>query len=176
MTIHASHPFLPPEPERRPLRRLRGRLVSPVTVWTAAAPAATPGTSRPVGLTVSSTVVADGEPGEMVGLLNPDSDLFDALVATGRAAISVLAWQHRQIADALAGLSPAPGGGFGLGSWEPTPWGPVPADAPAWVGVRLVGRPEAVGWSMLVRGEVESVTVGAEGEPLAHLRGRYRTL
>lgn len=176
MTIHSSHPFFPPRAERRPLRRFRGRLPSPVTVWTADGRE-----RRPVGLTVSSVVVADGEPGELVGLLNPDSELFEALVATGRAAISVLAWQHRPLADALAGLAPAPGGGFGLDTWEQTRWGPVVADAPAWAGVRLAAEPVAAGWSMLVRGEVESVTIRDDGAaegwaPLAHLRGRYRTL
>ena len=57
MTISSEHPFLPPEQDRDPVRRLRGRLISPVTLWTAA-----DGIDR-AGLTVGSTVIADGDPG-----------------------------------------------------------------------------------------------------------------
>ena len=35
MTIHSEHPFLEPEAERDPVRRLRGRLGGAVTLWTA---------------------------------------------------------------------------------------------------------------------------------------------
>ena len=36
MTIHSSHPYLPPEEQRDPARRLRGLLPSPVTIWSSA--------------------------------------------------------------------------------------------------------------------------------------------
>lgn len=170
MTIHSEHPFLLPEGDRRPVRRFRGRLVSPVTIWTAQVDG-----RRPAGLTVSSVMVADGEPGQVVGLVGEDSDLAEALTASGRFAVAILGVQHRALADTLAGLLPAPGGAFASGDWTPTPWGPVPADALAWVGARLVGDPESAGWSLLVRGEVEQVTI-ADGDPLAHHRGRYGQL
>ena len=57
MTIHGDHPFLPPESERSPVRRFRGRLPSPVGLWTTAYD------GKRAGLTVSSMLVADGEPG-----------------------------------------------------------------------------------------------------------------
>ena len=34
MTIHGDHPFLPPADGRDPLRRWRGRMPAPVSVWT----------------------------------------------------------------------------------------------------------------------------------------------
>ena len=168
MTIHSEHPFLPPEDERSPLRRFRGRLAAPVTVWTAQAEG-----RRPAGLTVSSVVVADGEPGEVIGLIGEDSDLADAIGASGRFTVSILAAQHRALADTLAGLLPAPGGAFASGDWTPTAWGPVPSDAIAWLGARLVGEPESAGWSLLVRGQVEEVMIGPDVDALAYRRGRY---
>lgn len=168
MTIHSEHPFLPPESERGPLRRFRGRLTAPVTAWTAVR---TPG--RQVGLTVSSMLVADGEPGEIVGLIDPDSDLYPVMVETGRVAVSVLRIQHRHLAEALAGTAPAPGGPFRIGEWTDTEWGPVPADAAAWLGATIVGAPDNAGWSMLVRARIDRIEIAATGEdPLAVWRGR----
>ncbi len=69
MTIHGDHPFLPPEEERSPVRRFRGRLPSPVTLWTSVH------NGERAGLTVSSMLVANGEPGYVLGVLDPESDL-----------------------------------------------------------------------------------------------------
>ena len=74
MTIHSTDPFATPEEQRSPLRRLRGRLAAPVTLWTADGPAG------PAGLTVSSMLVAEGEPGRsaMATSLTPLSRKFCA--------------------------------------------------------------------------------------------------
>jgi 3-hydroxy-9,10-secoandrosta-1,3,5(10)-triene-9,17-dione monooxygenase reductase component len=166
MTIHHTDPFATPEGERSPLRRLRGRLPAPVTLWTAPGPA---------GLTVSSTLVADGEPGRLLGLVDDESELWAAIEAAGRFAVAPLGRAHRQLADRFAGLLPAPGGLFAAGDWHPTDFGPVPADATTWVGCRLdAARP--FGWALLVEATVERVELGAPGEPLVHYRGRYREL
>lgn len=171
MSIHSEHPFLPPEDERNPLRRFRGRLGSAVSLWTAY------DSEQPVGLTVSSMLVADGEPGRVLGLLDPDSDLFEALVGTGVFVVALLGWPHRGLADAFAGVAPAPGGPFRMASWRRTDYGPVLDGAAAWVGCRLErdGTKE-VGWSMLVEGLVDRVEIGPEVPPLLHRRGRYFTL
>ena len=71
MTIHTEHPFL--DPERDPLRRFRGRLAAPVTVLTGG-----DGASRE-GWTVSSLLLADGRPPQMLALLDADSELAEAL-------------------------------------------------------------------------------------------------
>jgi len=168
VTIHSEHPFLPPEGERSPLRRLRGRLTAPVTAWTAVS-----ARGRPVGLTVSSMLVADGDPGMVIGLVDPDSDLYPAMLGTGSVAVSLLAPRHRQLADALAGTAPAPGGPFTIGRWADTACGPVLSDAPAWLTATLDGEPEPVGWSMLVRARVVQVEIRSEDELLTVFRGRY---
>lgn len=172
MTIHPDHPFLPPEGDRDPVRRLRARMPSPVSLW------ATDAGGDRTGLTVSSMLLADGEPPRALALVDEDSDLWDALEQTRTAAVSLLSWRHRAIADAFAGVAPAPGGPFRLSSWEPTDWGPVVADAIAWAGVRLEpGEPRHAGWALLVDAIIEHVEiVDADDEPMTHVRGRYRQL
>lgn len=171
MTIHSDHPFLPPEGDRDPVRRLRGRTASPVTVWTTGAE------PERAGLTVSSMLVADGDPARVLGLVDEDSDLWDHLEQTRTVCVSVLAWRHRALADAFAGVAPAPGGAFRLGEWEHTDWGPAVADAVCWAGVRLEpGQPRHAGWALLVDAAIERVEVPqGDDEPMTHLRGRYRT-
>jgi flavin reductase (DIM6/NTAB) family NADH-FMN oxidoreductase RutF len=166
--IHDTDPFATPEARRSPVRRLRGRLAAAVTLWTATDP-----DDGPAGLTVSSTLVADGEPGRVLGLLDPEADLFAAAEAAGRFAVAPLGPRHRQVADRFAGLLPAPGGLFAAEKWQVTPYGPVLDGVPAWAGCRLDGvRP--FGWGLLVEGTVERVEIIDDGEPLMHFRGRYR--
>jgi flavin reductase (DIM6/NTAB) family NADH-FMN oxidoreductase RutF len=143
-----------------------------VTLWTATDPG-----GGPAGLTVSSTLIADGDPARVLGLLDPEADLFAAAEAAGRFVVVPLGIAHRQLADRFAGLLPAPGGLFAGGDWRETPHGPVLAGATAWAGCRLdATRP--LGWGVLVEGTIEHVEIGADeaGGPLVHFRGRYRGL
>ncbi len=166
MTIHHSDPFATPEGQRSPVRRLRGRLAAPVTLWTAPGPA---------GLTVSSMLVADGEPGRVLGLVDEESELWSAIEAAGRFAVVPLGGAHRQLADRFAGLLPAPGGLFATGDWRDAGYGPLPAGAGTWAGCRLAtARP--CGWALLVEATIERIELGDAGEPLLHYRGRYRDL
>ena len=167
MSIHSEHPFTEPEGERDPVRRLRGRLGGAVSLWT------TGGGADRAGLTVSSLMVAPGEPARVLGLVDPDSDLFDAVQVTGTVVVALLAWQHRDLADAFAGVAPAPGGPFRAGRWHESEWGPVLEGVSAWAGLRVLGSDQEVGWSVLVQGVVEHIEVGAESAPLVHRRGRY---
>jgi 3-hydroxy-9,10-secoandrosta-1,3,5(10)-triene-9,17-dione monooxygenase reductase component len=168
--IHATDPFATPESQRSPVRRLRGRLPAAVTLWTAYDP------DRPAGLTVSSTLVADGEPGRLLGLVDAESELWAAAQASGRFAVVPLGPADRQLADRFAGLMPAPGGLFHDGGWTATPYGPIPAGAATWAGCRLVGAREC-GWGLLVEATLEDITLGDDpAGPLVHFRGRYREL
>lgn len=191
MTIHYTDPFATPEPARSPLRRLRGRLPAPVTVWTAYG-----ADDRPAGLTVSSTVVGDGDPGVILGLVDEESDLYAAALASGRIAVMVLREGENQLADRFAGLLPAPGGLFADGGWERTEYGPVRSGPRTWAGCRLVST-QPVGYARLVQATVETVRLADTGHvagpgdltgpgrpddaghsdgaerPLVHYRGRY---
>ncbi len=166
MTIHSEDPFATPEEQRSPLRRLRGRFAAPVSLWTAPGPA---------GLTVSSMLVVDGDPGRVLGLVDDESQLWGAIAESGRFTVAPLRENDRQLADRFAGLMPAPGGLFRADSWRDTGYGPVLEDLTTWAGCRLVdSRP--CGWVLLVEGVVEQVEVGTDEAPLVHYRGRYRPL
>lgn len=170
MAIHHDHPFTDPADD--PLRRFRGRVGGTVSLWTTGA-----GPER-AGLTVSSFMVARGEPAHVLGLLDPESDLARTALATGAAIIHLLEWRHRDLADAFAGLLPSPGGLFrsdqGRADWRQTEWGPLLSTASTWAAVRLQPHPQEAGWSILVDGLVEHVEVGAADQPLVHRRGRYQ--
>lgn len=163
MTIHSEHPFAQPEDE---VRRLRGRLGGAVSLWTAG------DDGDRAGLTVSSLMVAGGEPGRVLALLDPDADLTEALRETGRAVVALLEWRHRQLAEAFAGVAPAPGGPFRAAEWDQTSHGPLLIGARTWALVRLESDVEA-GWSRLVTCTIDEVHVGEDLEPLLHRRGRY---
>jgi flavin reductase (DIM6/NTAB) family NADH-FMN oxidoreductase RutF len=174
VSIHGEHPFATPKADRSPLRRLRGRMPSPVSVWTAAMG------GRPAGWTLSSFLIADGEPAQVIGVLDEDSELADLLTSAEpegpRLVVNLLGWSHRGLADAFAGVTPAPGGAFTLGAWTDSRWGPVRADAPGWLGARVLAPIEHAGWGLLLRAEVEHVALGPdpEGGMLSYRRGRYR--
>jgi 3-hydroxy-9,10-secoandrosta-1,3,5(10)-triene-9,17-dione monooxygenase reductase component len=125
-------------------------------------------------LPVSAVIVADGDPGLVVGLVDGDSELWALLETTGRFALSVLRWEHRALADAFAGLMPAPGGAFRLAEWTDTDWGPVPTSVQTWAGCRLL-QARAFGWALAVEAEIERIELGEESDPLLHWRGRYFT-
>lgn len=167
MTIHSDHPFL--DPSADPVRQLRGRLGGAVTLWTSGAGT---GPGSRAGLTVSSVMVAHGEPGRLLALVDPDSDLRDVLENTGRGVVHLLRWEHRDLAEAFAGQMPAPGGPFTTGRWEQTTHGPHLITAPTWAGVEVESVVE-VGWSVLVTATIAEVRVGPDESILEHRRGRY---
>ncbi|MET8150062.1 flavin reductase family protein [Actinoplanes sp. NPDC049668] len=165
--IHSDDPFATPEQDRSAVRRLRGRLASPVSLWT---------TSGPSGLTVSSVLVADGDPGRVLGLVDEESDFWDAVSVAKRFAVTPLGVADQQLADRFAGLMPSPGGLFALGDWIETDFGPVPAGAGTWAGCRLDGE-RSYGWGLLVEATIESIQLDeSPPAPLLHFRGRYRSL
>ncbi|OYN91339.1 flavin reductase [Parenemella sanctibonifatiensis] len=169
VTIHQDHPFATPPELREPLRRLRGQLAAPVTVWTCGE------LPRAYGWTVSSLMVADGNPAEVVGLLDRDTDFADALAEADRFSVNVLARGQQQLAEVFADLAPSPGGRFRTGEWIMTDWGPRLTDAVAWFGVRRDPEPGSSGWFWRVQGAIEAIEVPAlPPEPLVHLRGQSR--
>jgi 3-hydroxy-9,10-secoandrosta-1,3,5(10)-triene-9,17-dione monooxygenase reductase component len=170
VSIHTSDPFATPEDARSPVRRLRGRLPAAVTLWTARNRQGTA-----VGLTVSSTMVVEGVPGRVLGLIDPESSLWEAVEETGQFAMAPLREADRRLADAFAGLFPAPGGPFTGHGWRDTEFGPVLAELSTWAGCRLAStRP--CGWALLVEATVEQAELGApDAATLLYYRGRYHS-
>jgi flavin reductase (DIM6/NTAB) family NADH-FMN oxidoreductase RutF len=169
MTIHSGHPFATDDD---PVRRLRARLGGAVTLW-----AAGEGDDPRdwAGLTVSSVMLAHGETPRLLALVDPDSDLADVVERTGRAVVHLLSWHHRDLADAFAGVAPAPGGPFRLGPFTATPAGPLLADAASYAPV-VVESVAEVGWSLLLTCPLDlgGLVVGPDDDALLHRRGRYR--
>jgi flavin reductase (DIM6/NTAB) family NADH-FMN oxidoreductase RutF len=166
MTIHSGHPFATPEGDRDQVRRLRGALGGAVTLWAAGS-----GDAAAV-LTVTSLLVAPGDPARLVALLDPDSDLCERLGETGRAVVTVLDWAQRDLADIAAGVAPAPGGWRRFAEFEETDYGPRLRTLDTWCLVSLESE-RTVGWSREVTCVIEALNVGA-GAPLIHRRGRYQ--
>ncbi|GAA2075163.1 flavin reductase [Aeromicrobium tamlense] len=167
MTIHSEHPFAPADRDKDAFRRLRGRLPSPVTVVAT-------GTGRGrAGLTVSSLLLVDGDPPRIEVFVDPDSELGESLEVGARAAASVLQAGDAFLAEVFAGLAPAPGGMFTVGTWVDSDWGPR-LDDRSWCGF-TVDEISELGWSLRVTGTVRTVAVEA-ATGAAHARGRFHDL
>lgn len=168
--IHdGEHPFIPPEDERDPVRRLRGRLAAPVTIITAG-----DGADRS-GLTVSSLMLAEGDPGSVHFLLGPTADVYDAMKRTDRLVVHVLASEHRTLSEVFAGRRPSPGGPFAGVAVTDSEWGPAIdeiLDRAYCSGVSVVEH----GYSLLVSAAVDAVDVSNLTGPLLYFRGAYRGL
>ena len=182
VTIHPEHPFLPAADERDPVRRLRARLVAPVTIWAASTDGSRTGACRAPGFTVGSTTVADGAPSCVLGADRSGGRAVDGHAAVRRFTVNLLQWADRNLADVFAGLAPAPAGGSATGGWQDTAYGPALAG----------GRGRDAGWSRAdrrVRPAGDRRDRGGRGGPatrrtppragegpadaLARLRGRY---
>lgn len=168
--IHeGEHPFVAPDEERDPVRRLRGRLAAPVTVVTAG-----DDTGR-AGLTISSLMLAEGSPGTVHFLLGPTADVYDVIQRTDRFVVHVLAQNHRAISEVFAGRRPNPGGPFVGIAVTDTDWGPAlddVADRAFCSGVAVV----EYGYSLLVSANIDEVVLADTTDPLVYFRGNYRGL
>jgi flavin reductase (DIM6/NTAB) family NADH-FMN oxidoreductase RutF len=147
-------------------------MASPVSIWAADA------AGRRAGWTLSSFLVADGDPAEVIGLLDEESSLADLLAEAQTLTVNLLGWQQRALADAFAGAAPAPGGPFALGSWQDSDWGPVLETSLGWIGARLKPEPDHAGWGLLLRAVVERVEIQPDSadDLLCYVRGRYRSV
>lgn len=167
--IHYEDPFATPIEKREPWRRLRGRLAAPVTLWTSGGPDAR------TGLTISSIIIADGNPPTVLGLMKDTSDIFATIQETGRFVVHVAELNDRTLADRFAGLRPSPGGLFAGEDVEDTEWGPVLTRLVNRASCRFVDEREA-GHQRLVQGAIERIDLDELDRPLVLYRGRYRSL
>ena len=186
-SLHYGDPWASSVEARDPVRRLRGHLVLPVTIWTTGAGnGGGPGDAGELGgelgdremltagLTVSSVVLSQGAPPMLAGLISPASDFADLLTASasGRFVVQVLGSPHRRLAQHFAGELPAP---EELLTTRPSPYGPLLEAVSDRVFCRTTGH-KPFGWSLLVEAEVEATEVGDAGKGLAWYRGAFQVL
>ena len=167
--VHDENPFVTPKDQRDPARRFRGRLAAPVTIVTAGA-----GEHR-TGLTVSSLVVAEGDPSRVYFLLGSTTDLFYGLEETGKFIVHVLEAQDQAIADVFAGLRPSPGGRFAGLEVEQSEWGPVLTTVGTRAYCTFEGGDEET-FFMVAEGRIDKLELSDLTEPLVYFRGKYRKL
>lgn len=163
------NPFATPEEDRDPVRRFRGRLAAPVTVITAG------DAGDRTGMTVSSIMVSEGDPGQAHFLATPTADLCDVIDRTGRFVIHILGTDHRQISEIFAERQPSPGGLFAGVAFEDGAWGPVLTDV-ATRAFCLAATATVAGYSRLVSADIDHVEASALDDPLLYFRGNYRQI
>jgi 3-hydroxy-9,10-secoandrosta-1,3,5(10)-triene-9,17-dione monooxygenase reductase component len=167
--IGGRHPFATPPDRRSPARRLRGRLVAPVTVWTAGHPAGG------AGLTVSSVLVAEGEPARLLGLVDPTSAFWEAMQQAGAFVVHVLAVGDQALAERFSEVRPPIRGAFDGLEVAESPWGPVLGGRRPLAACRQAGS-VPVGHAELVEGVIEQLEPHDMEDPLAWLHGRYQSV
>ena len=168
MSIHSENPFSIPTELRDPVRRLRGRLAAPVTILTAQV-------DRPIGITVSSFFVVEGDVPRTAALVGPGSEFVEAAEESGVFVAHVLAGGHQNLADVFAGLRPSPGGMFAGSDSVMTEWGPRLAQISDWAGCRVEEfRP--LGDQLVLVGIIEGLALSELTDPLIYFRGSYRKL
>lgn len=167
--IHGDNPFVDDPDSWDPVRRFRGRLSAPVTIFTSG------DEGERTGLTVSSLMVIEGEPGYVEAVVGPTTDLWDLVEETGRFVVHVCTDENRHMAQVFAGLRPSPGGIFAGFDVTQTEWGPL-IDS---LGNRAFCSFETkreIGYSGLVTGRIDRVEVVDLTNPLAYFRGNFHSL
>jgi 3-hydroxy-9,10-secoandrosta-1,3,5(10)-triene-9,17-dione monooxygenase reductase component len=140
--VGSRPPFAVPPQRRDPARRLRGRLVAPVTVWTA------------------------GHPPGGAGLIDPTSALLEAAQETGAFVVHVLAAADRALAERFGEVRPPVRGPFERLEVAESPWGPVLGGARPRAACRLAGS-SPVGHAELIEGVIELVLAAGVTTALA---------
>jgi len=169
-TIHDEHPFLDPEGQRHPIRRFRGRLSAPVTIVTSGNP------QDHTGLTVSSLMVAEGEPARIHFVLGDQSYLWDRIQQYGAFVVHILESDHHQMSSRFAGAAPSPGGPFVGIDVVASDHGPVITAIPTRAYCRFETSRPGDGDYVIVDAVIESVEVHDLTDPLQWFRGSYRKL
>jgi 3-hydroxy-9,10-secoandrosta-1,3,5(10)-triene-9,17-dione monooxygenase reductase component len=167
--IGMQPPFAVPPERRDPARRFRGRLVAPVTVWTAGHPPAG------AGLTVSSVLVAEGQPARLLGLIDATSAFWEAMQEAGAFVVHVLAVGDRVLAERFSEVRPPIRRPFDGLQVSESPWGPVLGGERPRAACRLAGS-TPVGHAELVQGVIEQLELLDLEDPLAYLHGSYRSV
>ena len=126
------------------------------------------------GLTISSLVIAEGEPAVLLAVVDPLSRLQEQAIETGRLVVHVLGADEARIAGLFAGNYP--GDPFEATEYEESEYGPVLVGDRSVVRCRYLSS-EPLGFQGLLRAEIRSIELADDRhDPLVWYRGRYRRL
>jgi flavin reductase (DIM6/NTAB) family NADH-FMN oxidoreductase RutF len=116
-------------------------------------------------------LLAQGQPGRLIGLIGPDSDLAEAIEQRGTFIVHLLADrpEHRRLAQHFAGALPADPA---LLKVDASTYGPRLLAAPDQLACRVSDRRDA-GWSQLIEAEVADIRLGPVSRPLLWYRGEF---
>jgi len=168
--IHEDvHPFVTPAEDRDPVRQFRGRVAAPVTVITGG------DADDRTGMTVSSIMVSEGDPGKVHFLAAPTADLSEVVARTGRFVVHILEAEHRAMSETFAERRPSPGGLFAGVDFEESEWGPVLVDVPNRA-YCSAATSIAQGYSLLITADIDRIETAALDDPLVYYRGGYRQI
>ena len=120
---------------------------------------------------MSSVLLAQGQPGRLIGLIGPDSDLAEAIEQTGAFVVHLLVDRpdHRRLAQHFAGALPADPGLLEVGASAHGPRLIAASDQLAC----QASACRAAGWSQLVDAEVAEARLGPPARPLLWYRGEF---
>src|SRR5581483_11327261 len=102
--LRYGNPWQGSADQRDAVRQLRGRMPAPVTVWLAFLGPGGLGPGGVTGLTISSALLAQGQPPLVAGLLPPLSDLAEVLSSPGSPfTVLLLGDGHQRYARHFSG-------------------------------------------------------------------------
>lgn len=127
-----------------------------------------------LGLTATAVCSVSADPPHLLACINRDAEAHDAIVASGRFAVSLLSAHHQALAERFAGRSGINGTArFAEGLWVEGVLGvPVLADASAVLECTVVHRLPVASHTVFVGAVVHARTSGAD-EVLAYRDGTY---
>ena len=124
------------------------------------------------GLTISSIVVAEGEPALVHFLLGSTTDLRHALEEHRTFIVHLAQKEHRELADRFSLVRPSPGGLFAGLDFTDTEYGPELGVMETRVYCSYAEHRQS-GHSLLVKGRIEDLALHDLANPLTYFRGEY---
>mgnify|MGYP005837645101 CR=1 FL=1 len=127
-----------------------------------------------LGLTATAVCSVSADPPHLLACINRDAEAHDAIRASGRFAVSLLAARHRELAERFAGRSGVNGPArFAEGRWVEGRLGvPVLADASAILECTVEHRLPVASHTVFV-GKVVHALASDTDEVLAYRDGTY---
>jgi flavin reductase (DIM6/NTAB) family NADH-FMN oxidoreductase RutF len=129
---------------------------------------------EPLGLTATAVCSVSADPPHLLACINRDAEAHDAILASGRFAVSLLTARHQALAERFAGRGGVNGSArFAEGQWRDGALGvPVLADASAVLECMVEHALPVASHTVFVGAVVHAAASGPD-EVLAYRDGTY---